>query len=40
MDTELDFTFPKYNPNPEDMEMLHAIRDAVQARKARCRPGF
>ena len=29
LDTELDYTFPKYNPNPEDMEMLHAIRDAV-----------
>ena len=26
---ELDHTFPKYNPNPEDMEMLHSIRDAV-----------
>jgi len=23
---ELDYTFPKYNPNPEDMEMLHAWR--------------
>ena len=32
LDTELDHTFPrKYNPNPEDMEMLHAIRDAVLA---------
>ncbi|QKV18698.1 phosphomannomutase/phosphoglucomutase [Oricola thermophila] len=29
LDTELDFTFPRYNPNPEDMEMLHAIRDKV-----------
>lgn len=29
LDTELDHTFPRYNPNPEDMEMLHAIRDAV-----------
>src|SRR5947208_6906 len=34
LDTELDYTFPKYNPNPEDMEMLHAIRDAVLAHKA------
>ncbi len=25
LDTELDYTFPRYNPNPEDMEMLHAI---------------
>ncbi|MCF3932378.1 phosphomannomutase/phosphoglucomutase [Acuticoccus sp. M5D2P5] len=29
LDTELDHTFPRYNPNPEDMKMLHAIRDAV-----------
>ncbi len=29
LDTELDFNFPRYNPNPEDMEMLHAIRDKV-----------
>ena len=33
LDCELDHTFPKYNPNPEDMKMLHAMRDAVlQAR--------
>ena len=38
LDTELDHTFPKYNPNPEDMEMLHAIRDAVLAAQGRCRP--
>jgi phosphomannomutase/phosphoglucomutase len=25
MDCELDHTFPKYNPNPEDMKMLHAV---------------
>lgn len=29
LDCELDYRFPKYNPNPEDMKMLHAIRDAV-----------
>ena len=29
LDTRLDYTFPRYNPNPEDMEMLHAIRDEV-----------
>src|SRR5208282_2157106 len=23
LDTELDFTFPNYNPNPEDLHMLH-----------------
>ena len=40
LDTELDHTFPKYNPNPEDMEMLHAIRDAVLAHKADVGLGF
>ncbi|MBO6541781.1 MAG: phosphomannomutase/phosphoglucomutase [Alphaproteobacteria bacterium] len=29
LDCELDHTFPRYNPNPEDMEMLHALRDKV-----------
>src|SRR6201991_2634970 len=29
LDAELDHTFPRYNPNPEDMQMLHAIRDKV-----------
>ena len=29
LDCELDHSFPRYNPNPEDMEMLHAVRDAV-----------
>jgi len=29
LDCTLDHTFPRYNPNPEDMEMLHAIRDKV-----------
>jgi phosphomannomutase / phosphoglucomutase len=29
LDTTLDYTFPRYNPNPEDMKMLHAIRDEV-----------
>lgn len=40
LDTELDFTFPKYNPNPEDLEMLHAIRDAVLEHKADVGFGF
>src|SRR4029078_1916517 len=40
LDTELDHTFPKYNPNPEDMAMLHAIRDAVLAHKADVGLGF
>lgn len=29
LDCELDYNFPRYNPNPEDMEMLHAMRDKV-----------
>ncbi|MCE3256153.1 MAG: phosphoglucomutase/phosphomannomutase [Nitrobacter vulgaris] len=40
LDTELDHTFPKYNPNPEDMKMLHAIRDAVLEHKADAGLGF
>lgn len=40
LDCDLDYTFPKYNPNPEDMEMLHAIRDAVLANKADVGLGF
>ena len=31
LDTELDYTFPHYNPNPEDLEMLHAIGEAVRS---------
>lgn len=34
MDAELDYTFPRYNPNPEDLKMLHALSDAVQHSKA------
>ncbi len=26
---DLDYSFPHHNPNPEDMEMLHALRDKV-----------
>jgi phosphomannomutase/phosphoglucomutase len=40
LDCEPDYTFPKYNPNPEDMKMLHAIRDAVLASKADVGFGF
>ena len=29
LDCELDHSFPKYNPNTEDMKMLHAMRDEV-----------
>ena len=34
LDAELDYTFPRYNPNPEDMKMLHALSDAVREHKA------
>ena len=40
MDCALDYTFPNYNPNPEDLEMLHAMRDAVLAHKADVALGF
>jgi len=40
MDTALDYTFPKYNPNPEDMEMLHAMSAAVKAHGADLCLGF
>ncbi len=40
MDNELDFTFPKYNPNPEDMHMLHAMGDAVKEHGADLCLGF
>ena len=40
LDCDLDHTFPKYNPNPEDMKMLHAIRDAVLEHKADVGLGF
>ncbi len=40
MDAELDYTFPKYNPNPEDMHMLHAMAEAVHAHKTELCLGF
>jgi phosphomannomutase/phosphoglucomutase len=40
LDCELDHSFPNYNPNPEDMKMLHAIRDAVLEHKADIGLGF
>ncbi|MGU3540231.1 phosphomannomutase/phosphoglucomutase [Methylobacterium sp. A54F] len=30
LDAEADYTFPRYNPNPEDMAMLHAIAARVR----------
>jgi phosphomannomutase/phosphoglucomutase len=40
LDTELDYNFPRYNPNPEDMKMLHAISEAVREHKADVGFGF
>src|ERR1700760_2324176 len=40
MDTELDYTFPKYNPNPEDLHMLHAMSAAVKEQGADICLGF
>ncbi len=40
LDCELDWTFPKYNPNPEDLEMLHAIAKAVKDNNADIGFGF
>jgi phosphomannomutase/phosphoglucomutase len=40
LDCNLDFTFPKYNPNPEDLEMLHAIAKAVKDSSADVGFGF
>jgi phosphomannomutase/phosphoglucomutase len=40
LDCELDHTFPRYNPNPEDMEMLHAMAHAVKEHGADLALGF
>ena len=40
MDCELDWTFPKYNPNPEDSIMLHAMANAVRHFNADLALGF
>jgi phosphomannomutase/phosphoglucomutase len=40
LDCELDHTFPKYNPNTEDMKMLHAMRDEVLRVRADVALGF
>jgi phosphomannomutase/phosphoglucomutase len=34
LDAELNHDFPNYNPNPEDLKMLHALSDAVKHHKA------
>jgi phosphomannomutase/phosphoglucomutase len=40
LDTELDYSFPHYNPNPEDLKMLHAIAAEVKASAADIGLGF
>jgi phosphomannomutase/phosphoglucomutase len=40
LDCNLDWTFPKYNPNPEDLEMLHAIAKVVKDNNADIGFGF
>ncbi len=40
LDCELDWSFPKYNPNPEDLKMLHAISKAVKDNNADIGFGF
>jgi len=40
LDCKLDWTFPKYNPNPEDLKMLHEISKAVKDNNADIGFGF
>tara|TARA_B110000261_G_scaffold147960_1_gene173366 strand:- start:241 stop:1683 length:1443 start_codon:yes stop_codon:yes gene_type:complete len=40
LDCSLDWTFPKYNPNPEDLKMLHEIAKTVKEHKADIGFGF
>ena len=40
LDCNLDWTFPKYNPNPEDLKMLLAISKAVKENNADIGFGF
>ena len=40
LDCNLDYTFPRYNPNPEDMEMLHEIAKCVKENNADVGFGF
>jgi len=34
LDCDLNYNFPKYNPNPEDLKMLHALSDTVKKNNA------
>ena len=40
LDCNLDYSFPKYNPNPEDIKMLRAISEAVKKNNADIGFGF
>ena len=40
LDCKLDFNFPKYNPNPEDLKMLNAISECVKENNADIGFGF
>jgi len=40
LDCNLDWSFPKYNPNPEDLKMLHEIAKTVKEHKADIGFGF
>ena len=40
LDCNLDWTFPKYNPNPEDLKMLNSISKAVKDNSADIGFGF
>ncbi len=40
LDCKLDWSFPKYNPNPEDLKMLHAISKVVKDNHADIGFGF
>jgi len=40
LDCKLDWNFPKYNPNPEDLKMLHEISKAVKDNNADIGFGF
>ena len=40
LDCDLDWNFPKYNPNPEDLKMLHEIAKAVKENHADIGFGF
>ena len=40
LDCKLDWSFPKYNPNPEDLKMLHEISKVVKNNRADIGFGF